>query len=152
MFLGYRDAREFLRTRSNGYMVCYLADRLVENVVLAREAIRAARVKDGQWTTTPFLAACQALFKAHPRLKSFAWRQYTPFFKGDSPSRFTVFSSEPDINGPEMPGASAEETLQGLVAEFLDGFHDEMEGMFGDHVRVTVYRDGTTETQQVDHD
>jgi hypothetical protein len=148
MFLGYRDAREFLRTRSNGYMVCYLADRLVENVVWAREQIRAARVKDGEWTTMPFLAACRALFKAHPELESLGWSQYTPFFGGDSPCRFRVLCDEPDINGPDIQEAK----LQGLVAEFLSGFSDEMEGMFGDHVRVTVYRNGRVEREKCEHD
>jgi hypothetical protein len=110
-------------------------------VVDTREEVKAARVRSRESATKPFLAACRVLFKAHPRWKSFSWRQYTPFFGGDSPCRFRVFCDEP-----------VEEQLQGLVAEFLDGFSDEMEGMFGDHVRVTVYRDGTVETEQCEHD
>ncbi len=117
-------------------------------VVDTREEVKAARGRAREHATTPFLAACRELFNIYPELESFGWRQFTAFFGGDSPCRFRVLCDEPDINGPDIQEAK----LQGLVAEFLSGFSDEMEGMFGDHVRVTMYREGTFETEQCDHD
>jgi len=45
------------------------------------------------------------------------------------------------------------EGLEKVVAKFLDAFEDEdMKTMFGDHMRVTVNRDGNIETEEYQHD
>jgi len=67
----------------------------------------------------------------------------TAFFKGDGPCRFKVFCGEPAIR---------EAKLQSEVAEFLSCSEDEMEAMFGDHVKVVIYRDGSVKTEACEHD
>jgi hypothetical protein len=43
--------------------------------------------------------------------------------------------------------------LEKVVAAFLRSFEDEdMKAMFGDHIEVTVNRDGTIETEEHEHD
>ncbi len=119
-------------------MGCFVADRVAEYVVSAREQIKAARVKDRDWTTMELPEACEAFFKANRRLKSFSWRQYTPLFS-DDPCCFRLLCDEPDINGiegPDIQEGTIEEQLQMLVTEFVNAFSDDMEGMFGDHVKL----------------
>lgn len=88
------------------------------------------------------------MFDDHPELQSFSWRQHWH----DDEEDFGGFDvhGEADINGIDgwdlegRRGPEPECKLQPHVAEFLYGFDaEDMEAMFGNSVRVTVYRDGT---------
>lgn len=46
-----------------------------------------------------FKEASQSLFDKHSRLKSFGWRQYTPYFCDGDICEFGVRNDEPIING-----------------------------------------------------
>jgi len=107
------------------------------------------------------------LFEKNPNLKVFGWRQYTQFFNDGDPCYFSAHTDEPRINNMDyyrgeeideeidgMPDLTEKEMdqLQDVVAEFLNAYNDDsLEEWFGDHVEVTVSRDGITTTTYDSH-
>lgn len=45
-----------------------------------------------------FTNICSKLFEKHPKLESFGWRQYTPYFNDGEECTFSAHTDEPDIN------------------------------------------------------
>jgi hypothetical protein len=125
-----------------------------------------------------FAEEAKKLFEAQPKLQSFSWTQYTPYFNDGSACEFcanTDYIIVTDIGGNETedisswnikrwtekgtdwqgnPYTPSELELAGAAAcEFLSEFlNEDFLMMFGDHTRVTVYRDGRVETDEYDHD
>jgi hypothetical protein len=117
-----------------------------------------------------FSTASALLFEKYPKLESFAWNQYTPYFNDGETCEFSANTDYIGINGEEgyecykkcyettwdnksNPHYDAEfkamyEEIQKLLRTFTD---DDLETMFGDHVEVTVSRTGV-ETRECDHD
>jgi hypothetical protein len=122
------------------------------------------------------------LFDKHPKLVSFGWRQYTPYFNDGEECTFSAHTDEPDINGingydvnfgdemlndyskerdpvtkqyPKIKNPSYDLELHAAhkdVEEFLDNIDDSvLRDLFGDHVEVTVKKDGT-EVEEHEHD
>jgi hypothetical protein len=136
----------------------------------ARQQLQAAEAACQATMQNAFKTLAAKLFADNPELESFGWKQYTPHFNDGDPCVFHACIDEPDINGEDGWGLdSGKEYRNGLtiqerepslayrlqpaVAEFLRGFDEEhLQEMFDDDVRVTVYRDGTTNTDDYDHD
>lgn len=112
-----------------------------------------------------FRAQAAALFEANPKLKSFGWHQYTPYFNDGDTCEFSVNRWDVDICGlnpdetdsdefAEETGMSQEEAKSFVpqVKKFMEQFDDcDMEKAFGDHARVTIDREGIT-IDSYDHD
>jgi|694.fasta_scaffold34679_11 hypothetical protein len=118
----------------------------------------------------------KGIFEKNPSLNSFAWSQYTPYFNDGESCTFSVNRDYYKINGSEETcddwslnheKYSQEmdltdygfETLDQLRAaytdinELIDMFDDDdLEGMFGDHVEIVVFRDGRIEIDYYSHD
>lgn len=94
------------------------------------------------------------LFKEHPDLKQFAWRQYTPYFNDGDVCTFSVNTYDPRINDEEWFEGTSD--LCGPVRKALENFRDEdYLAAFGDHVEVQVLRVGDgciISTKECDHD
>lgn len=125
-----------------------------------------------------FAEEAKKLFEANPKLASFSWTQYTPYFNDGETCEFgahTDYITVTDVDGNEEeevsswsvrhysekgtdwqgnPYTPSELELAGVAAcEFLAEFEDEdFLMMFGDHTRVTVFRDGRVESDDYDHD
>lgn len=125
-----------------------------------------------------FAEEAKKLFESQPKLESFSWTQYTPYFNDGESCHFsanTDYITVTDVDGNEDDDISAwginhyatkgvdwqgnpytpsELELAGVAAcEFLKEFEDEdFLMMFGDHTRITVYRDGRVETDDYEHD
>lgn len=129
-----------------------------------------------------FAANTKELFTKHGTVQSISWRQYTPYFNDGDTCTFRVCTDEIDITykignlephtedfvgtwaiqkylqtGLGWDGKPHTPTLAEWAASdfvpFLGEFEDElMLSMFGDHVRVTVHRDGRTEVDSYEHD
>ena len=125
-----------------------------------------------------FAEEAKKLFEVHPKLQSFSWTQYTPYFNDGESCEFRAYTdyiNVVDVDGNEEREVSAssvryysekgtdwqgnpytpsELELAGVAAcEFLADFEDEdFLMMFGDHTRVTVSRDGSVETDEYNHD
>lgn len=100
------------------------------------------------------------LFKKFKGLDEFGWRQYTIYFNDGDQCYFSAYTDEPEINGMDSyeedddenaPGDS--ELIRDAVTEFLAEFEtSEFEMMFGDHVSITVNRDGVHTREYTQHD
>ena len=117
---------------------------------LKQEYIKTARQE--------FQNGTKELFENNLELKSFGWRQYTPYFAdGDTPE-FGVNTDEPNINdcdGYEVgyeEGSEKLKPLQDIVAEFLGQFDSDVYlDIFGDHAEVTITADKTV-VDEYSHD
>lgn len=125
-----------------------------------------------------FAEEAKKLFETNPKLTSFSWTQYTPYFNDGEACEFravTDYITVTDVDGNEEeeldswsirhytekgtdwngnPYTPSELELAGVAAcDFLAEFEDEdFLMMFGDHCRVTVHRNGNIETDDYDHD
>jgi hypothetical protein len=124
---------------------------LRERVVALREEMAAAAseaLKDGLKT----------VFDQYPDVESISWTQYTPYFNDGDECVFGVGHDYPDINGhsgyTSVYDSSADFRLaQKAVREILKQIDDEdYRVMFGDHVQVTIHRDGRAEVEEYTHD
>lgn len=100
-----------------------------------------------------FSEACKELFDSNADLKSFGWRQYTPYFNDGNTCTFGSYHDTPNINGYDWYDIPKElKPLSKTVQSVITVIPTEMlEKMFGDHVEITVTRDGVT-TESYDHE
>lgn len=149
-----------------------LEDDDVGGYASIQEQMQKLRLEKQRQAQAVFKAEAAKLFEANPMLQSFGWRQYTPYFNDGDTCVFGVYSDEPDINdkcgydldsGLEYDASTRKWVqvrdpdpyikLQVVVAKLLNGFdEDDMKHMFGDHVRVTVRRDGEIDVDDYSHD
>ncbi len=136
-----------------------------EKYLEAKKKIREAKEICDGIVKEVFTEGAMVVFDAHPRLKSFSWRQYTPYFNdGDT----CTFSANADYCDVTLSGANegdedieleegwskdaAEKEICEAVQAFLGEFDDDdFYDMFDDHVKVTVTREGT-EVSECEHD
>jgi hypothetical protein len=103
----------------------------------------------------------KTLFDAHPKMKEFQWKQYTPYFNDGEPCTFRACTYDPSVNGTEWWSENDEEVKMTKkeweaarkdVQEFLSAFEDDvMEHLFGDHCKVTVTKKGA-KVEEYSHD
>lgn len=110
-----------------------------------------------------FKTASKTLFDENPKLESFGWSQYTPYFNDGDTCEFSANTDYEAVSvngmsqwGEEWPEDEKEakeiEKLSKVVSKFLNQFEDDdFEKMFGDHVEVTVTRKGV-KTEGHDHE
>lgn len=134
----------------------------------AKARIEQARKEAKSLVQTVFTDASTELFNAHPELDSFGWRQYTPYFNDGDTCEFSARTDEPAINGIDggdiaegwtykdevYPARNPELIpLQKAVEDFLGLFDDDdFLDLAGDHVEVTVSREGGLTTDDYSHD
>ena len=121
-------------------------------------------------------AALQDVLNKYPKLESFSWRQYTPYFNDGDTCEFGVhaireFAFDGKTYGDYGDNSTKNynydtrsyETLPGCeealacerelcqLSRQLQKAEEVLQVVFGDHVEVTVTRDGIS-TDGVDHD
>lgn len=103
------------------------------------------------------------IFQQYPDLEAFRWTQYTPYFNDGEPC---VFNAHIDYLDLKMDGKWLEDCpsykrkdpgpvdLEAqAVGELLSAIGgDGLEAVFGDHVKITVYRSGKTKVDEYEHD
>jgi len=135
-----------------------------------------------------FNSATKELFKNNPKLTSFAWSQYTPYFNDGEECTFGVsryyykinqtdesldvwsddlkmlFGDMDSWNNPEYNYAPDPkdyncDSIDELISiatginKVLDLFvDDDLKMLFGDHVSITIFRDGQIDIDSYDHD
>lgn len=127
-----------------------------------------------------FPSLLASLFEKSKKIESIGWSQYTPYFNDGDECVFGVNNEDLYVNGDEQddapwydwrvkyylakgeyqkeiesnPALDIEECK--ILQEFKDvlsAIPDEFyRDLFGDHVRVTVNKDGTIETEEYEHD
>lgn len=129
------------------------------------EELRAKMQERGK---EAFKNGAAELFETCPSLESFSWSQYTPYFNDGDPCVFGVndyldveFSGDILLDGwsgseydrKYAAGATSEQMDTADAAhELVVAIPEEtLQEIFGDHVKVTVYRD-RVEVDDYDHD
>ena len=98
-----------------------------------------------------FSEAYAPLFNQYPEVESVSWTQYTPYFNDGDSCTFSV--RELRINGEEEWDAN--ESMEALFKIFKEVHNQDNEiflQCFGDHVEVTITRDGNVDVSEYSHD
>lgn len=108
----------------------------------------------------------KTIFTKHPKLESFSWRQYTPYFNDGDTCVFGVRNDELDIvfdgksfwdwdarntraDGARTPDLKAAwDDIRAVLDVVPEEFYADL---YGDHVTVTVTADGAT-AEEYSHD
>lgn len=137
-----------------------LARQRVETARQELEEAKQAVVLPGR---AYFKEGCKALFAQFPKLETFSWTAYTPYFNDGDECIFSANTSSDAIwiNEEEFwethdydhqthqytpkPGFEDLSPMFGPVSDFLQQFEDDiMLELFGDHVKVTVDSQGAS--------
>jgi len=167
IFVGDDDHAKAGITRPNG--------PTIETAVLTPRQIfeeaknkRAAIEEECQLAAKRFFKSeASKLFEKHPAMEQFRWNQYTPYWNDGDQCYFRVYrdyiwinDGDEETNGTKYnralkksePDESAEGVAAREVIAFLKTFaKDDFEDMFGDHVKVTVTKDGV-EVEECEHE
>lgn len=135
------------------------------------EKIKAEMVVEGK---KHFHEACTEIFEANPKLESFSWEQYTPYFNDGEECIFGVRADDVNVTfegkdleyvsvwkgeavGDGVEDVEDQEALTkavediGKVTRFLMTNEEIAQDAFGDHCRVVVHRNGV-DVEHSDHD
>lgn len=100
------------------------------------------------------------LFDKYPNAESISWNQYTPYFNDGDECIFSVHNDNLEVNNQqswdldedsEVYGEfeAIEEDFKTVLQTIPDDFYRDL---FGDHVQVTINKNGTIDTEEYDHD
>ena len=125
-------------------------DEVKKKIAVAQEKIK----KICQET---FNKVSREIFDKYPKLESFGWNQYTPYFMDGDPCEFGVNTSDLNINGiNRYEHENLDDCLKKASNEIIDLLSVLDEDFFysewGDHVEITVHRDGHIEVEEYSHD
>lgn len=150
----------------------------IEKLKTSFQEAKNKLIEDGK---VLFHEALSDVFEKHPKLNSFGWKQYTPYWNDGEPCTFGLGQVE-EINGYEDnsydSSPNQDEGGEGYnpwnnisiswkkivgnpeadsMVKDLNGFIDQfplevMEALFGDHSSVKIYRNGKVERQNYDHE
>lgn len=70
-----------------------------ENLKSKQKQVNSLKSEIQKESSTIFDEYCKFLFETHPRLKSFGWNQYTPYFNDGSTCVFSANTDYLKING-----------------------------------------------------
>ena len=114
-----------------------------------------------------FPSIIQPLLMQDDAIMSVSWRQYTPYFNDGDECVFGAHLNDIEVNGEDLYELDGYEEswerkhrepnnlektvdqIKTVLAEVPEEFYKEL---FGDHVRVTINRDGTVQTEEYEHD
>jgi hypothetical protein len=131
--------------------------------------MKAMRIKVAETGKAAVSKAIKAFLAGHPEVESIRWRQYTPYFNDGDACEFSVRGIYVKLVGADEDGGDYEDGYEdeyGLDKEkhaqlrsdmtqldaLFDSAEDTMKVTFGDHVQVTVGRDGEAEVEEYSHD
>ena len=121
------------------------------------------------------------LFQKSDKIESFGWSQYTPYFNDGDSCEFSVNCDYPNVNGECIDDCdwyswrvkyyldgdkkyadlltknpSIDLERYNIVNEFISVIQsipaDFLKDLFGDHAKITIYKDGTIDVQEFEHD
>lgn len=113
-----------------------------------------------------FSDMAKEVFETLPKINSFRWNQYTPYFNDGDTCEFSANKDEYSIRvngrcddyedeaneGEELEDSEYEQAKD-LISGFLSSFDDTLlKGIFGDHAEITVNRNGTVSVDEYSHD
>jgi hypothetical protein len=151
---------------------------LIKKINEQLEAFKAKRIDLVKQLQAEFPSLLAPLFAESKRIESIGWRQYTPYFNDGDECVFGVHNDDLTINGTDDYDGDENEIafikektwdgkkwvvnteldthefkilkqIQKVLRSIPDDFYKDL---FGDHVKVTIYKDGRIETDEYEHD
>lgn len=143
---------------------------LKEQLAEKRKEIAAKIAECQKEAQQVFNESIKELFAKHPKLESFSWTQYTPYFNDGDECTFSAqtdslkvqfggeefddigtWTFKPPVSNEVLKAEGLSEACKDM-AELMSVLEDEdCKVMWGDHVEVTVTKDGAT-AEEYDHD
>ena len=138
----------------------------VRNYTEALAKVKAVREVARKEAAEAVIGGFKEIFAAYPKLQTIGWSQYSPYFNDGGECVFSARTESYSlfINGSRSDygedyeegqelDAIEHETIADEVAKFLQMFEDEdLKALYGNHVRVTISRDGSATTDEYSHD
>ena len=129
---------------------------IVEKINAELQAFNAKKQELVENLRTEFPVLLAPLFEKSKMINSIGWTQYTPFFNDGEECTFSVHELN-HVNGEyydsydddNVVDENVVEQFQSVLSSVPDDFYRDL---FGDHVLVTVHRDGRIEVEEYDHD
>lgn len=95
------------------------------------------------------------IFEKYPEVETISWTQYTPYFNDGDVCEFNVHS-DVEINGKSEwdleEGEKASPAYQD-ASDLLTAIDEYVfEHIYGDHVKVTIHRDGKADVDEYEHE
>jgi hypothetical protein len=95
------------------------------------------------------------IFAKYPEVETISWTQYTPYFNDGDVCEFGI-NSDVEINGKSEweleEGAEASPAYQ-EASDLLTSIDEHVfEHVYGDHVKVTIHRNGKSEVDEYEHE
>lgn len=84
------------------------------------------------------------IFSKHPYLKEVTWTGYTPYYRDGEECYYSSQHTSPDIYGDDCSyGTNRFLAIRADISAFMSLIDDNlMLDLFGDHVRITVTKEG----------
>lgn len=115
---------------------------------------------------TAFYNELKPIFDKYPDIESIGWVQYTPYFNDGDVCEFYTHIDEGSIYINDIHQWSSElssinshkhdfgdSSIEREIVKKLNCIEEEIFLIaFGDHVKVTIYRNGKSETDTYEHD
>jgi len=126
-----------------------------------KEEYKAARTALVSVTSEAVAEVARGVFEKYPSLESFGWTQYTPYFNDGDVCTFrvracdeTVYLNDKrayDYDDEERPEELCEAAKE--ISDLISGFDDDMLlDLYGNHVHVTLSRNGKASVDEYEHD
>jgi hypothetical protein len=102
--------------------------------------------------------AIKPVFDKYPELNNVSWRAFTPYFNDGDECRFNSYHDYPYINdynpdyGDEAESSWMDEAWEDVTEALSFLSNDDARTIFGNHVKVTVTRDGVSVDDYTSHD
>jgi hypothetical protein len=140
-----------------------MAESYTQKIKDITKNYRDAKKKMIAEAKTVFIEVTKEIFEQFPAVESFGWTQYTPYWCDGEACEFGVNHNGIYINGQnedmeDDDGKYPEFTEELSKAEkaidkFVASIDEEMlQEWFGDHVHVTIYRNGKAKTEEYEHE
>lgn len=120
---------------------------------MIEEEIRKVKKEILEPSIKIFTDLTKNIFEEHPKLESFGWNQYTPYFNdvGDTcnfsaNTDYIYINGKPAENNPDLLKISDE--IKQLLSKFNKNF---FMSQFGDHAEITVTDKGIS-VDECEHD
>lgn len=131
-----------------------------EKIKQLQEEIKSSRTAYTNRAKELFADATKELFEKYPEMESFSWRQYTQYFNDGDECTFHVYHWDDCVGINEDGGWDNgykkddwRRKAQDDVSDLLGSIDEEvLKDIYDDHVTVTVYRNGKSETETCEHD
>jgi hypothetical protein len=108
--------------------------------------------------TKHFSRTIVALMQTGNNIESIRWVQYTPYFNDGETCYFGVYADELDINDKDYYDifdnlSYSDQTIINNITNIIESTPEEiMQSMYGDHVKITIKRNGDVIIDDYDHD